>query len=308
MKSVFSLALGRVLLIVLIALAGALPAAAAWRDDIKVLRVGLLVGDNPTYRIAQAEPFRRYLEDRLGVAVELFPATSLGSLIEGQSDDRVDYAIYTATSYAAANAACSCLEPLVVPAGDDGTVGFYAIAVAPSGSAVKAIGDAKGRRLAVAAPDSVAGRLLPLALFAADGMPAKGFFSDLVQTPDPQSAVQAMLEGRADLALAWSSLQGDPASGYSHGVLTRMVADGLLAMSDVAIVWRSPLIPNGPHAVRSDLPDDLKVELGKVLTEMANLDPAAYAAADRSGGSHLVAADPAWYGFLKVLVEPTAAQ
>jgi hypothetical protein len=41
----------------------AAPALAAWRDDIPVLRVGVLGGSDAAYRLAMLEPFRIYLQD-----------------------------------------------------------------------------------------------------------------------------------------------------------------------------------------------------------------------------------------------------
>src|SRR5689334_17262502 len=103
---------------------------ADWRDDIKVLRVGYLAGDNVAYRAAQLEPFRAYLEGKIGLPVELVPAPTYGALIEAQAGSRVQYAIYSAASFATASASCRCVEPVAVPTSLDGSEGFYAILLA----------------------------------------------------------------------------------------------------------------------------------------------------------------------------------
>jgi phosphonate transport system substrate-binding protein len=117
-----------------------------------------------------------------------------------------------------------------------------------------------------------------------------------------------MLAGDADLALAWSTLEGSAAAGYGRGVLRKMVADGTLTMAGIRIVWQSPLIPYGPHTIRSDLPDDLKAELRPIVLDMAVLDPEAYAAIDRTGGDGLVAIEPSQFAVLDVLFDLPAGE
>lgn len=291
------LALPAAALAILCACAG--NAAADWRDDIKVFRVGIPVGDNATYRLQQAEPFRRYLEGRLGVHVELFPATSYEAMIEAQASDRIQYGIYSATAFATAEIMCDCLDPVAVPTADDGSSGFHAVLVARADSAIRSLTDAKGARLAVGPEGSVAGRLIPFAAFAANGIDPKSYFSALVETREPAEAVAALLRNEADLALAWSSLEGDAAAGYSAGVLTRMIGEGTLAMSDIRLIWQSDRIPYGPHAVRRALPDDLKALVEEAVLAMPAEDPAAVDAISRFGGGGFVAANEAMFAALR---------
>lgn len=267
------------------------PAAASadWRDSFSVLRVGVMTGANAVYRKAQLEPFRLYLEARTALPVEIVPLPTYAALIEEQSSARIHYGIYSATAFSSAAAACRCVEPLVIPTAPGGETGFHALLVARSDSAINSLADAKGARLALAGPDSVTGRLLPMKAFEAEGI-ATDYFSEILDEADPETALSALLAGEADLAAAWSSLTGDEAAGYSFGSLTSLVAKGDLSMDRIRIVWRSPLIPFGPHAVRSDMPAELKTLLSGALTAMAEEDPAAFDAVDRSGGKGFVSA------------------
>ncbi len=203
-------------------------ASADWRDEIKVFRVGIPVGDNAAYRLQQAEPFRAYLERKLGVHVELFPATSYDAMIEAQASDRIQYGIYSASAFASAEIMCDCLEPIAVPTAEDGASGYHAVLVARAESPYHSLTDAKGARIIAGPEGSVASRLVPFAAFAASGIEPKSYFANVFELPDPREAILAVLQGQADLALAWSSMQGDPTAGYSAGVLTGMVADGSL--------------------------------------------------------------------------------
>ena len=287
----------------------AAPAAvhADWRDDIPVLRVGVMTGANAPYRIAQLEPFRAYLEARLAIPVEIIAAENFGMLIDAQSASRVHYAIYSATAYSTAAATCRCVEPLAVPTRAGGEVGFHALLVARADGPIRSLADARGARLAVAGPDSVAGRLLQMKALETDDIVPDEYFARVVELGNPELAMTALLAGEADIAVAWSSLTGDISSGYSFGVLTGLVADGALSMDQIRIIWRSPLIPFGPHAVRSDLPDELKRLLSDALLAVAYEDAAAYDAVDRFAGQGFVSADADLFAPVAALISPRAS-
>jgi phosphonate transport system substrate-binding protein len=296
---------------VVVSLAGILVGAgtnafADWRDDMKVLRVGFLASPAPAADIARLEPFRAYLEAKASLPVELVPATTTASLIDAEVSGRVQYAILSATGYASAAALCKCVEPLALPAAFDGSRGFYAILLVRADSTIHTLADSAGARLALSAGDSVAGRLVPMQAMAAAGIDPATHFSALYEAPGPVAAIGALFDGRADIAVGWSSLAGDAATGYSFGVLTGMVADGSLAMDQVRVVWQSALIPFGPHAVRQDIPAELKTLLRDGLTAMAAEAPDVLDAVDRSslGGGGFVAAEAADYAVVDLLVAP----
>lgn len=287
------------LLVACLAVALGLPlaggAAADWRDDLKVLRVGVLATSNAPYRLAQLEPFRLYLQDKLGLPVEIVPERSYEALIEAQESARIPYAIQTASSYAAAVAACSCVEAVAVPTAADGATGFHAVLLARSDSAIKSLADAKGARLALTTPDSLTGHLLPMKEFEKEGIDPATYFATTSTLPDQRSAIAALLKGEVDIAVGWSSLTGDATTGYDFGVLTDMVGSSDLSMDEVRVIWQSALIPFGPHVVRTDLPEELRSLLKDALLALATENPAAYDAVDRVGGGGFVEADAALF-------------
>jgi phosphonate transport system substrate-binding protein len=286
-------------------LAGARTLSAAdWRDETKVLRVGFLSSASPAEDVARLEPFRAYLEARISVPVELVPATTAAALIDAEVSGRVAYAIESAVGYATAAAECACVEPLAAPTAADGSRGYHSILVVRADSPIRDLAGMAGSRLAVSAADSVAGRLVPMRALAAAGIDPATHFASLFEAPGPQDAIAAVFDGRADVAVGWSSLAGDAAGGYSFGVLTRMTAEGRLAMDQVRIVWQSPLIPFGPHTVRKDMPAELKALLLDALSAMANEAPEVLDAVDRSsfGGGGFVAVNAADYAVVAALV------
>jgi phosphonate transport system substrate-binding protein len=290
---------------ILIGIFGSSPSAHAdWRDEFNVLRVGVMTGANASYRLAQLEPFKLYLESRLSLPVEIVPMQDYRSLIDAQAAGGVHYAVYRATAYAAAAERCRCVEPIAVPMRAGGETGFHALLITRSDGPIRSLADAEGARLALAAPDSIAGRLLPLKAMEEEGIDPAAYFAKIVDTESPELAITALLAGDADIAVAWSSLSGDPATGYSFGILSSLVAEGGLSMDQIRIVWQSPLIPFGPHAVRADLPDDLKNLLSQSLADIAFEDSRALDAVDRSGGQGFAAADASLFAPLEALFAP----
>ena len=162
---------------------GGVPASADWRDDLKVLRIGTVAPHGAAYDMARLEPFRAYLQDRLGLPVEIVATADYDALIDAQASARVQYAIHSASSYATAEALCACVEPLALPAAFDGSRGFHSVLVAHAGSAIASLADARGKRLALTGADSVAGRLVPLEGARRPGHRCQTYFSSLRHRP-----------------------------------------------------------------------------------------------------------------------------
>jgi phosphonate transport system substrate-binding protein len=63
-----------------------------------------------------------------------------------------------------------------------------------------------------------------------------------------------------------------------------MVDRGMLKMSDVAIIWQSGKIPNGPWAVRTSLPATLKAEFANFLLDLPTSHKAIYDQVEQGSG------------------------
>ncbi|PLX37970.1 MAG: hypothetical protein C0606_06910 [Hyphomicrobiales bacterium] len=269
-----------------------------WRERVKVLRIGFVAGSNPRHGLKRIEPFRRRLSLELAIPVEVLPMADTAMLIDAHTSARIDYAIYNASAYAAAEAACRCLEPLVVPKAEDGSTGYHSIIVARSDRKPASLADLKDATLVLSRPGSTAGHLVPFIELQGAGIHVDDYFQSVTFAGAPASAVKTVLLGAADAAIAWSSLSGDPEKGFDRGTLHDLVADGTMTMDEVAIVWRSRLIPHGPHAVRRGLPDALKKLLVAELVRLNELDGAAYDAVERVYGGGFVAADRSMFSLL----------
>ena len=276
--------LAGMLLIAAVAVTGANGAVADWRDHIKVLRIGIVVGDNPRLRLKQIEPFRQRLETEINLPVEVLPMADFNMLIDAHTSARIDYAMYSASAFAAASALCECLEPIAAPRAHDGTLGYHAIFVVHGDSQTKNLEQLKGKTIVLARPGSTAGHLLPMAELRTAGIDPLSFFSGIRHAPGPKAAVKTVLAGLADVGVAWSSLEGEAKAGYGRGTLRDLVAAKEISMTDIRVIWQSRRITHGPHAVHRRLPKPLKDQLRSALIRLKDLDAGAYDAVEGSFG------------------------
>ncbi|MCK7614074.1 PhnD/SsuA/transferrin family substrate-binding protein [Roseibium sediminicola] len=241
------------------------------------LRLGVVVAADEGAR-DRVEPFRLALEEIADLPVDLFLMETLADAAEALAAGRIDYARLSPSAYAAVHQLCACIEPLVTAGPDDFPARFYAILVARRGAEKLSLTELQGKRLAVGSSHAVTGYRVPLANLAADGINARTHFSALVEVKDPVEGLRAVLDGRVDAALAWSTLAGEAKNGYTAGTLNDYYVSGGGGFKDLEIVWRSPPIPYSAHSLRKDLPDELKRRIRAGLMDLRREAPDAYLA------------------------------
>ncbi|MDK9696373.1 MAG: PhnD/SsuA/transferrin family substrate-binding protein [Siculibacillus sp.] len=239
------------------------------------LRLGIAAAARPNDAIDRMEPFRLRLSETLGVEVRTRRFADERSLVDALAAGKIDYAPLSASGYAMTHRLCGCVEPLAAPRAADGSTGWRIVVVVPTGSPIEKLSGLTGRRLGLAGAEAIGGHRLALRLI--EQQEAKAPPKPLLETFEgPRAAVRAMLDGRVDAAVAWSTLEGDVAEGYGRGTLRDMVAAGELAMTDVRVAWASGVLPHGPHVVRTDLAEGPKRRLRDMLVDLDEVDPDAY--------------------------------
>ena len=133
----------------------------------------------------------------LGLKVEFFVARSYAALIDAQASSRIEYAIYSVSAYASAYQRCECIEPLVAPIGEDGSVGIRSVLIAKDGR-LPSTADLAGRRIALLPPDSIAGHQLPLATFQPGCKPLSGAETFFRQGESAEAAEALVVDGGVD--------------------------------------------------------------------------------------------------------------
>ena len=233
---------------------------ADWRAEVPVFRIGLLGGENESDRLRQHECQELYLEERLGVDVELFPASDYAGVLQGLLAGQLEFAGLGSSGYAGIVLQDeTAVEPLYTTMQIDGSLGYYSVMYSRADSGIDTFEDMEGHTLAFADPNSTSGYLVPSYELAEQlGGPLEGYFSETGFGGGHEQAVVAVLQGQYDAGVTWTSGVGDINQGYSRGNLRSMVDREMLDMDEIQIIWQSNLITNGPRVIRSDLPQELK--------------------------------------------------
>jgi phosphonate transport system substrate-binding protein len=244
------------------------PAAhAGWKDEIKTLRIGMLARPGAGATVPGASAIERAFSQALGVPVDIFVARDFAALIDAQANARVHYAVYSALAYALAWRRCGCVEPLAAPISRDGATGIRSLlVVAP---------DMEKRqtpaRIAFV-PGSLSSDFLPR-LGSRDGAEkGRAAREDRFAVDSAAEAERRFAAGEVDGLFGWAYQRVGGATG---GTVDRLVAAGL-DVDGFEVAWTSAPIRYGPHAVRVDLPDDLKQALTRFLTGMKQQQPDIY--------------------------------
>lgn len=263
-----------------------LPAKADWRNDIGTFRIGMIVGNDVAGDIAKVEPFRLAISEALGLDVEIFAANNYRTLIDAHVAARIEYAIYSASAYAAAWSLCECIEPLVLPKTSGGSDSYQSIVIS-SDNGPKSIEELAGSKLAGLSKSSFAGYR-----FAAYELKLAGIeLSDNIGFgPTGEQTITQFMAGEYDALIGWSSLVGDPLTGYSHGTLNLIANLNNGKTTPYRVIWKSSPIPQRPHVIRKSLAGEAKRLLRDALTSMYGNDPVAYDSIEPVFGGGFVAA------------------
>ena len=278
-----------------------------WKSQVKEFRVGLLGGENSSDRLRRYDAFKNLLQDTLGIPVKLFPAADYAGVMQGMAAGQLDATQFSPSAFAGAWLDCKCIEPVVVPQEADGSVYYVSAMLVRKDSGITSLEQMKGHSLAFADPNSASGYLIPNATLKAKGIDmADGkYFSRTGFAGGHEQGVVAVLNRQYDGCVTWTSGQGDIAQGYTRGNLRSMVDKGMLKMSDVTIIWVSGKIPNGPWAVRSALPADLKALIAETLTNLPRDHKDIYNAIEAGTGVGYV---PATMDLYKDIIELRQAE
>lgn len=254
----------------LIALA-ALPAFAQdWKSDYKIVRFGILSGENESDRIARYTPFEQYLEKTLGVDVEIFTAGNYDGVIQALAANQIEFAFLGSSAYAAAYTASEGnVVPLLTSIQEDDSTGYFSIIAVRCDSGYKTIDDLKGKTLAFADPDSTSGYAVPLYNLVQQGYEPSTFFGAIPFSGSHEAGVAGLVNGQFDAAATYINNE-------KNGIPQRMVSKGMINEGEVCWIWTSPEITSGPFTARKNLPQGLMDEMKAAVMNVPTADPVAF--------------------------------
>lgn len=284
------------LLTMSLSLTGFSSVLADWRDDIGRFRIGIVASGPAARATSEAEPFRLAVEEKLGLPVEILPVANLSRLASAHIDGRVEYAVYPATTYAAAWVNCECIEPLVVARSQDNTVNTYFVLIGRAGTNRLNLSDLSGKKIWLLTGDEAMGQQ-----FAIHGLRNAGTAIDegatgFLTAENPRAALEEFIKGEGDGLIGWSSMQGDLTAGYSRGTLKQLAELDQGAVSRFEVVWKSGAVPHRTHAIRKNLDGEAKRLLRELLGTLYEDDPVAYDAIEPVYGGGFQIATQSQFG------------
>ncbi|MEX5726663.1 phosphonate transport system substrate-binding protein [Rhodovulum iodosum] len=250
----------------------ALPALAeGWKDDYKVVKFGILSSENEKDRLMRNEPLRAFLEQKLGVEVEIFTAGNYDGVIQAVAADQIEVARFGSSSYAAVYTATDGgVVPTLTTIKKNGNTGYRSIVVTRCDSGIKSLDDAKGKVHAFADPDSTSGYAVPFFNMKErlDIDPAT-YFAATPFSGSHEAGVQGVANGTFDTASTYQNNDVD-------GIPQRMVSKGMLEEGVVCTIWESPEITSGPWTFRKNLPAEMIEDITAAIEEFPTADPEGY--------------------------------
>lgn len=263
------------ILLTTVLLASTTVPALAWQDDYQTIRFGILSGENEKDRIARYTPFETYLENELGVEVEIFTASNYDGVIQALAADQIEFAFLGSSAYAAAYTATDGgVVPMVSRLQNDDSTGYYSIVVTRCDSGLDDIASLEGKVLAFADPDSTSGYAVPFYNLSKEVDP-DSFFSATPFSGSHESGVQGVVNGTYDAAATYMTNE-------TSGIIPRMVTKGMIEEGVACPIWQSPEITSGPLTARANLPEGLIADMTAAIMAVPEKDPEAFR--EMSGG------------------------
>jgi phosphonate transport system substrate-binding protein len=263
------------------AMAAALPlrhaSAAGWQAQFPELVFSVVPAENASGVMDRYAPFVAYLSRELGTKVVLRIANDYAAVIEGQRAGHVQIASYGPAAFARARLTGVQTDAVLIRVNADGTTGYFSVFYVLASSPYKDVNDVRGRNIGFVDPNSTSGNQMPRFWLNKRGITPENFFGKVVYTGSHENAVIALAQGQVDIcANSWTSAE--------DSTLVRMLTKNMLRFpngtpmkyGDFRIIATSDLIINGPVALLSSLPAELKASVKAAFLDAPVKDKAAY--------------------------------
>jgi phosphonate transport system substrate-binding protein len=268
-------------------------ARAADRDcpNGGTVRLGFVPGEDTELLL----PIYRHIGERiakpLGCNVEVITGISYTAVIEAMRAHQVEVGAFGAFSYVLAHKVAGAEAVSTYP-GPDGKPGSYFATITTwPGSGITSLEQVRGKPFVFADPASTSGHLIPGYALKKIGI-------------DPDHDIRPFYSGSHTASFEVLANHKAPVGELNSTAIAAARNAGRYHDADFVRLWKSPPIPNGPFAVRADLPPAFKARLVAVLQtlDLGGMPDKDLAFINKRGVTHLVAIDDAAYDPIRDVV------
>jgi phosphonate transport system substrate-binding protein len=194
-----------VALTTLLVCAASLPAVAA-EDEPQGLTIGLIPEMNVFEQMGRFRPLAEHLSQQLGIEIELSMLSRYGNIVERITRREVDAAFLGSFTGAVASAQLG-MVPVARPINPDGSSTYWGYIFTRGDSGIDSAEQMRGKRLALVERATTAGYVYPVAWFRRQGIDdLEGYFAEVQFWGSHDAAIQAVLDGRADVGAAKNTI------------------------------------------------------------------------------------------------------
>jgi phosphonate transport system substrate-binding protein len=215
------------------------------------LVIGLLPTESAPTVIRLNEPLRAYLENRLGLPVEMVVGANYAATSEALRFGRLDIAYLGPVTYILQSRRAK-LQPFARPSHEVVGPTFKAVVIVPAKSPAKTLADLRGREVAFGDPASTSGTWVPrYQLLEAGLVSGRDYTLRVLGAHD--AVALAVANGKAD------------AGGLSLPIYQRLIREGKLDASATRVLAESAPIPEYMWTFREGLDPAFREEIRKAF-------------------------------------------
>ena len=228
--------------------------AHADKKNPDLIRVALLPDENAATIIQNAQPLKKYLEDRLKKKIEIIVTTDYSSMIEAMRFGRIEVGYFGPFSYVLAKSKAPEIEPFAVGV-EKGKPNYHSILIANAEGPVKALADIKGKPFAFGDQASTSSHLAPRTHLAKAGLIGDVDYK-VVHLGKHDAVARAVAAGQV------------PAGALSEAIFRKLVAEKKIDETKLRKLALTVAIPNYPMTLQGYLNPALKEEIRKAFLEL----------------------------------------
>ena len=248
----------------------------------KTIKIGLIPEIDIFSQKNRYKPLAKYLQDKLGIGVELKVLSRYGNIIDNFVSEDLDGAFFGSFTGALALKKLG-VNFLARPEDKDGVSTYFGMVFVRKDSHIKTAKDMKGKRFAFVDRATTAGWLLPIHFFRKLGIKDyRHWFSETYFTGTHDDAIYDVLNKKADVGAAKNTVF------YKLAELDSRITN------DLEILSTSQHVPENGLAVRPGLDELLVTELKRTLITM-DQDPEGKEVLARFGAARFIETTSADY-------------